>query len=112
MQMGDHAAEAHAAFVVATTKGGLEKPYLGYVLLAYSAFDLARYEDALAAIAKASTYPEYTKDVQTPKLKLAVDEAIKDRDAAKAVVDGKKNNYFSKRNYRDNMCSLNIIFQW
>lgn len=88
--MDGHGSDAYSAYQTAVAKGGLDKPYLAYMLLAYTAYDLGRLEEGLAAAIKASTYPESTKDSQLPKLKAAIEDAIKDQAAAKALIDGAK----------------------
>lgn len=89
-QMDNHAADAYAAYEVAFKKGNLEKPYQCLVLLAYSAYDLQRYEDGLKWVAEAEKLPDAKKDSQLPKMKAAIEEAIKDQKAAKETIEGKK----------------------
>lgn len=88
----DNNASAYEAYEQAVAKGGVEKPYITHVLLAYSAFDLQKLEIALKAVAEAEKFPEAQKDPQLPKMKAAIEEAIKDRIAAKEAAEGKKIN--------------------
>lgn len=83
--MENRTAEAFAAYSAAVDKGGLEKPHLAYMFLAYTAFELEKFDVALGAIAKAEATPEGPKDGQLKRLKGAIQEAIKERDAAKAA---------------------------
>lgn len=68
----------------ATTKGNLDKPGSVYGFMAYVCWELGKYTEAQAAVEKALSYPESQKDTQLPKLKTAIAEAIRDREAAKA----------------------------
>jgi len=89
-QMDNRTAEAYSYYANAVVKGGLEKPHSAYMFLAYTAFELEKYDDAQAAIIKTLATPEGAKDGQSARLKSAIEDAIKEREAAKAVVDGKK----------------------
>jgi len=89
-QMDNRTAEAYSYYANAVAKGGLEKPHSAYMFLAYTAFELEKYDDAQAAIIKTLATPEGAKDGQSARLKSAIEDAIKEREAAKAVVDGKK----------------------
>ncbi len=77
----DKSNDAYAEYQLAVSKPGLEKPYSVYMFLAYSAFELQKFDDALAAVSKAATYPESKRDKQLGRLKGAIEEAIKERDA-------------------------------
>jgi tetratricopeptide (TPR) repeat protein len=83
--MENRTADAFAAYSAAVAKGGLEKPHSAYMFLAYTAFELEKFEVALAAIAKAEATPEGAKDGQLKRLKAGIEDAIKERDAAKAA---------------------------
>ena len=72
--------EAHEAYRVAIRKGNLEKPHVVYQLLAYSAFELGDLDEALKAVTQAATFPESAKDAQLPRLKEAIEGAIKERE--------------------------------
>lgn len=83
----------HAKAAVA--KGNFEstKPFSVYYLMAYTAYDLGDYEQAKAAMAAAEKYAEDAKkDVQFPKLKAAIEDAIAEREA-KAKEKQKKAAY-------------------
>lgn len=84
-QMDNRTAEAFASYSAAVAKGGLEKPHSAYMFLAYTAFELEKFEVALSAISKAEATPEGAKDGQLKRLKGAIEDAIKERDAAKAA---------------------------
>ncbi len=84
-QMDNRTAEAFSAYTAAVTKGGLEKPHSAYMFLAYTAFELEKFDVAQSAIAKAEATPEGAKDGQLKRLKGAIEEAIKEREAAKAA---------------------------
>ena len=84
-QMENRTADAFAAYSAAVAKGGLEKPHAAYMFLAYTAFELEKFDVALTAIAKAEATPEGAKDGQLKRLKGGIEEAIKERDAAKAA---------------------------
>jgi hypothetical protein len=77
----DKSSEAYAAYQAAVLKPGLEKPFSVYMFLAYSAFELQKFDDALKAVVKAEAYPEAQRDKQLGRLKAAIQEAIKERDA-------------------------------
>jgi predicted Zn-dependent protease len=73
---------------IAAHKGLGDKTWQAWSFVAYTAFPLHKYEDALEAINKAMSYPESAKDKQLPTFKKAVEQAIKERqdqeDALKA----------------------------
>lgn len=71
----------------ATAKGNLDKPGAVYSFLGYVCYELGKLQEALDAINKALTYPDAQKDKQLPKLKAAIEEAIRERAAA---VEAKK----------------------
>jgi hypothetical protein len=89
-QMDTHANEAYAAYSAAVAKGNLEKPYLAYSMLAYTAYDLQRFPDALKWIDEAMKVPDAKSDSQLPRLKQFILDAVKDQLAAKEANDGKK----------------------
>lgn len=84
-QMDNRTADAFASYSTAVTKGGLEKPHSAYMFLAYTAFELEKFDVALSAIFKAEATPEGAKDAQLKRLKIAIEEAIKEREAAKVA---------------------------
>jgi tetratricopeptide (TPR) repeat protein len=89
-QMDGKTAEAFAYYSAAVEKGGLDKPHSAYMFLAYTAFELEKFDVALAAINKTASSNEGQKDVQMKRLKQAIEEAIKERDAAKAAAEPNK----------------------
>ncbi len=89
-QMDNRTAEAYSYYSKAVAKGGLEKPHSAYMFLAYTAFELEKYEEALAAINKTIGSPDGQKDSQAPRLKQAIEDAVKEREAMKPVVETKK----------------------
>ncbi len=72
--------DAYKHYKEAIRKGNLEKPYLVYQLLAYAAFELEDFDQALAAADKAAAYPESAKDTQLPRLRDAIKGAIQERE--------------------------------
>ncbi len=76
--------EAYAHFQVAIKRGGLDKPYSALQALAYAAFELELFDEALEAVLAAEKYPETQKDTQLPRLKAAIEAGIKEREMAKA----------------------------
>ena len=66
---------------VAISKGNLNKPYQAYLSLAYTAYSLQKYDVALEAAKKATTFPEAAKDGQN--MVDALTALIKDREAKK-----------------------------
>lgn len=83
-------ADAYKALLSATAKGNFAKPGGVYSFMSYVAWDLGKLDDALKAAEKALTYPDSKKDEQLPKLKKAIEDAIKEREntakAAKASI--------------------------
>jgi hypothetical protein len=67
---------------VAVAKGLGDKTWQAWSLMAYISFtELQKYDEALEAVNKALSYPESKKDPQLPKIKVAIEQAIKDRAA-------------------------------
>ena len=83
-QLDNKTSEAYSYYKSAVGKEGLDKPHSAYMSLAYTAFELEKFDEALEAITKASTYPESKKDTLLPRLKTAIEEAIKDQIANKS----------------------------
>jgi hypothetical protein len=88
--MDNKTLEAYNSYGVALKKGGLDKPHSAYMFLAYTAFELEKFDDALESILKAEQTPEGAKDAQLLRLKSAIQEALKEREAAKAALEVKK----------------------
>lgn len=89
-QMDNKTAEAYTYYSKAVAKGGLEKPHSAYMFLAYTAFELEKFDEALAAINKTIASPDGQKDAQAPRLKQAIEDAVKEREASKPTVETKK----------------------
>lgn len=77
----DKVEDAYRYLGLATAKGNLDKPGSTYAFMAYLAFDLKRFDEALAAADKALTMPDAKGDKQLPQLRQAIEQAIKDRAA-------------------------------
>ena len=89
-QMDNRTAEAYAYYSKAVEKGGLEKPHSAYMFLAYTAFELEKFDEALAAINQTIGSPDGQKDAQAPRLKQAIEDAVKEREAKKQTAEIKK----------------------
>lgn len=70
-------------------KGGLDKPGTAHAFMAYVAWELGKLKEALAAAEKALTFPDSQRDTQLPKLKAAIEEAIREREAAGNVASAR-----------------------
>ncbi|MDB6126203.1 MAG: hypothetical protein JWM35_99 [Verrucomicrobia bacterium] len=81
----DKSEDAYKALNAAVEKGHLEKPSAVYNFLAYIGFELRKYDEALAAADKAISFSDSAKDTQLPRLKQAIEEAIKEREQLKAL---------------------------
>ena len=66
---------------LAATKGLGDKTWLAWSLVAYTAYELRQYDEALEAVTKALSFPESKKDHQLPGLKDFVEKAIKEHNA-------------------------------
>ena len=75
--------DARDHFRDAIKRGGLEKPYAAYQALAYAAFELEDFDEALQAVIAAEAFPEMKNDTQLPRLKAAIEAAIHERERAK-----------------------------
>ena len=79
--------ESYKALQAATAKGHLEKGGAIYGFLGYVSWELGKLEEAQVAVDTALSYPDTKKnDQQLPKLKQAIEEALRDREAAKTRV--------------------------
>lgn len=78
----DKVNDAYDHLKLAIGKGNLEKPGSVYYFQAYLCFELQKYEEALTAIDKAAGF-EDARDTQLPRLKQAIQDALKEREAAK-----------------------------
>ncbi len=74
--------DSFKALESAVKKGHLEKPGAVYSFLGYVCWELGKFNEALDAIQKAQATPDGQKDQQLPKLKQAVEDAIRDREEA------------------------------
>jgi predicted Zn-dependent protease len=81
----DKTEPAYNEAVKALEIGNVEKPGAIYCALSYWGFDLGKYDEALAAVNNAFKYPEGPKDSQLPRVKRAIEDAIKERDFAKGT---------------------------
>ena len=83
--------EAYNYYVSADQKGVTGKSQKAYVLLAlaYSAYELQKYDVAKVAVDKALALPGNKDDRQLKVLKNAIEEAIKERDQKKAAEDAR-----------------------
>jgi hypothetical protein len=81
----DNSDQAYNEAVKALEIGNIDKPGAIYCSMSYWAFNLAKYDEALVAVNKALTYPEGKKDPQIPRLKGAIEDAIKERDFLKGT---------------------------
>lgn len=75
--------EAYDFLKQAVDTGGLEKPWVVYTNLAYSAYEVGKFDEAKIAIEKAIEL-KGSPDRQSSALESAIDEAIKERDDRKA----------------------------
>ncbi|MEO6875726.1 MAG: hypothetical protein ABI222_12980, partial [Opitutaceae bacterium] len=71
--------EAYQSLVAATTKGHLEKAYAVYNFEAYVAYELTKFDEALVAVNKAIASPGSEHESQLPRLKQAIEDALRDR---------------------------------
>jgi tetratricopeptide (TPR) repeat protein len=78
--------EAYPYYQAATKKPGVDHLHSVYMFLAYTAFEMEKFEDALDAVDHATKFPEAAKDKQLPRLREAIVEAIKERDARNEAV--------------------------
>ncbi len=81
----DKGEEAYRSLSAAVAKGNLEKPGAVYNFLAYIGFERRRYDEALIAVNKAISYTESSHDTQLPRLKQAIEDAIKERNQVKTT---------------------------
>lgn len=77
----DKPEEALVHAQAAVTKGNLTKPHQAYLLIAYTAYQLKKFDVALDAARKASEYPEGAKD--GGNMVKALEDLLKDREAKK-----------------------------
>lgn len=70
--------------------GHLDKPYTVESFIAYIAFDLRKYDDGLAAVDKALSYPEGAKDARLKSLKSAMLDEIRRREQNKKAIEAQR----------------------
>lgn len=70
--------EALTHLRLAVQKGNLGRPHQAYLFLAYIAFEMKEFEEALAASNKALEYPEGQNEGK--RMKTAIEDAMKDRE--------------------------------
>jgi tetratricopeptide (TPR) repeat protein len=75
--------EAHEHAKIAIAKGNFEgtKPYGVHYLIAYTAYELGKIEDAHKALLEAEKFDDSKKDPQFARLKEVVTEAVAEREA-------------------------------
>jgi tetratricopeptide (TPR) repeat protein len=88
----DKPKEAYQASLKSIEVGNLEKPSAAYSFAANMAFQLRLFEEGLALVSKAMKYPDSKSDIQLPKLKLALEESIRERELNKKAVDAQHKN--------------------
>ncbi len=76
--------DAYRLLQSAIAKGQLERPGAVHGFLAYICWELGKLNEAVAAIDKALTFPDAQRDTQLPSLKRAVEDALREREAATA----------------------------
>lgn len=74
-QLDDNAA-AYRAFLRATSKARLDKPYQAWVFAAYTAYSLEKYPEAMDALVHAERYPDAARDRQLPRLKEGIQQCL------------------------------------
>lgn len=74
--------DAYKHLNLAISKGNLDKAGAVYYFLAYISFELLKFEEALVAVNKAAEFEE-NRDSQLPRLKQAIEDAIKERESVK-----------------------------
>lgn len=77
--------DAYKQMKNALQKGGLEKPGTAHGFMAYVSWEIGNLNEALEAVEKALTFPDAQKDTQLPRLKGAIEEALRERETAATV---------------------------
>jgi Flp pilus assembly protein TadD len=75
---------AYRHFRMAVDKGSLDRPLAVYSFLSYLCYELGKLEEALEVIAEAMKLPGASEDNQMPRLRQAIEDALSQREAAKA----------------------------
>jgi len=81
--------DAYRHLNIAIAKGNIDKLGSLYYFKAYICFELLKFEEALVAIDKAANYDDL-QDSQLPRLRLAIVEAIAERENALKQTEDKK----------------------
>lgn len=76
--------ESYQALNSAVAKGRLEKAYAVYNFQAYVAYELTKFDEAKIAVDKALASPGSDKEAQLPRLKAAIEDALKERELLKS----------------------------
>lgn len=77
----DNTQETYNSLKTALAKGNLDKAGSVYGFMAYVCFELRKFDEALDAATRALASSDTKSDVQLPKLKTAIEDAIKERNA-------------------------------
>lgn len=76
--------DSYQSLVSAVSKGHLDKAYAVYNFQAYVAYELTKFDEAQIAVDKAIASPGSEKETQLPRLKQAIEDALKERALLKA----------------------------
>lgn len=79
----DQLPDAYRHIKLAVERGNLDKPASVHSFLAYLCYELGKLEEALDCIKTALSLPDAPTDGQLKRLRQAVEEGIRDREAAK-----------------------------
>jgi tetratricopeptide (TPR) repeat protein len=80
----DKPQEAYRGLVSAVAKGHLDKPFAVYNFQAYVDYELTKFDEALVAVNRALASPGAEHESQLPRLKQAIEDAIKEREMLKS----------------------------
>lgn len=76
--------DSYDFLVSAVSKGHLEKAYAVYNFQAYVAYELTKFDEAQVAVEKAIASPGSEHETQLPRLKQAIEDAMRERALLKA----------------------------
>lgn len=85
----DRYEDAYRHFRLAVDKGELDRPLAVYSFLSYLCYELGKLEEALEVISEAMKLPGASEDQQMPRLRSAIEDALTQREAAKAQAASK-----------------------
>lgn len=88
----DKPKESYEACLDAIRVGSLEKPYKAYSFAANMAFQIRKFDDGLVHVNKALSFPDSKEDTQLPRLKMALEESIKERELNKKAIEQQHKN--------------------